>query len=311
MNSCVITGATGVIGMALIKKAIEEKTRVIVLANPDSKRLERIPVSDYVTVIPCGIAEYGDFDADRLLKELHIDRVDVFYHLSWAGTFGQARNDMELQDKNVEYTLDAVRLAGRLNCECFVGVGSQAEYGRVEGALRADTPTHPENGYGIKKLEAGIRSRQLAGRLGIRHIWTRVLSIYGPYDGTGTMVMSTIDNLVNGIEPSLTKGEQLWDYLYSADAADALYRIGLYGVDGRIYPIGSGKARPLREYIEEIAGIVNPGVTLGFGRRPYADNQVMYLKADISQLKEDTGFEANTEFTDGIREILSVHYGIE
>ena len=294
--------------MALLKKGIEEKCRVLVLANPESKRLNRIPKSDCVTVIPCGIDEYKSLDADKLLNELGLERIDVFYHLSWAGTFGEARNDMELQNKNVDYTLDALRLAGRLKCECFVGVGSQAEYGRVQGELRADTPTNPENGYGIKKLEAGIRSRQLAGELGIRHIWARVLSIYGPYDGAATMVMSTIDKLINGIEPELTQGEQLWDYLYSEDAAEALFRLGEKGVDGRIYPIGSGIARPLKDYIEIIGSIVNPKVSLGFGKRPYADNQVMYLKADISELQADTGFAAKTEFADGIRSILSVHY---
>ena len=294
--------------MALLKKGIEEKCRVLVLANPESKRLNRIPKSDCVTVIPCGIDEYKSLDADKLLNELRLEKIDVFYHLSWAGTFGEARNDMELQNKNLEYTLDALHLAGRLKCECFVGVGSQAEYGRVQGELRADTPTNPENGYGIKKLEAGIRSRQLAGELGIRHIWARVLSIYGPYDGTATMVMSTIDKLINGIEPELTQGEQLWDYLYSEDAAEALFRLGEKGVDGRIYPIGSGIARPLKDYIEIIGSIVNPKVSLGFGKRPYADNQVMYLKADISELQADTGFAAKTDFADGIRSILSVHY---
>ena len=38
--------------------------------------------------------------------------------------------------------------------------------------------------------------------------------------------------------------------------------------------------------------------------RDYAPKQVMYLCADISQLKQDTGFEPKTEFEDGIREIL-------
>ena len=41
----------------------------------------------------------------------------------------------------------------------------------------------------------------------------RILSIYGPYDGDKTMVMSTIGKLLKGESPSCTKGEQMWDFL--------------------------------------------------------------------------------------------------
>ena len=38
---------------------------------------------------------------------------------------------MYIQNKNVEYTLDAVYLAKRFGCDTFIGAGSQAEYGIV------------------------------------------------------------------------------------------------------------------------------------------------------------------------------------
>ena len=43
MNRVVITGATGVVGMALIRKCIEAGTEAVLLVNPDSKRVGRIP----------------------------------------------------------------------------------------------------------------------------------------------------------------------------------------------------------------------------------------------------------------------------
>lgn len=302
MKNVIITGATGVIGMALIRKCIEEDVKVTILANPDSKRLDRIPNDSHVTIIPCGLSDYKDVDASSLIAQGA--RGGVFYHLSWGGTFGDARNDMALQNKNVEYTLDAVRLAHSLGCDTFVGVGSQAEYGRVEGLLCEDTPTNPENGYGCAKLEAMGRSKKLCQELGMKHIWTRVLSIYGPYDGKKTMVTSTVRTLLEGGRPPLTKGEQMWDYLYADDAAKALLMLGDNGVDGRIYPIGYGVARPLREYIEQIRDAIDPKLTLGFGEVPYSDKQVMYLCADISGLTEDTGFEAEIDFAEGIRRTI-------
>lgn len=304
MKNVIITGATGVIGMALIDKCIEEGTRVTVLANPTSNRLSRIPSDNpLVNVIYCGLSEYEAADAASLGldEEVKNGGYDVFYHLSWGGTFGDARNNMELQRQNEEYTIDALRLAKRLGCRCFVGAGSQAEYGRVEGMLRADTPCNPENGYGICKLSAGIRSRELARELGIRHCWTRVLSIYGPYDGENTMVTSTVLKLLKKEKPSLTGGEQLWDYLYASDAGKALYMVGQSGKDGSIYPVGSGKARKLREYIEIMRDAINPELPLGFGEVAYSDKQVMHLCADISDLTQDTGFTPEIDFEAGIK----------
>ena len=77
-------------------------------------------------------------------------------------------------------------------------------------------------------------------------IWTRILSIYGPYDGENTMVMSTIYKLLNSEKPSCTKGEQMWDFLYSKDAALAMRLLGEKGTDGRTYCIGSGKSKTVK-----------------------------------------------------------------
>ena len=76
--------------------------------------------------------------------------------------------------------------------------------------------------------------------LGVAHIWTRILSVYGPHDGPATMISGTIRKLLHGEKPALTAGIQQWDYLYAADAAAAFYALAVSGQDGRVYPLGSG-----------------------------------------------------------------------
>jgi nucleoside-diphosphate-sugar epimerase len=220
------------------------------------------------------------------------------------GTTGEARNDTGLQTENIQCTLDAVQLAQRLGCNTFIGAGSQAEYGRVEGRLDATTPTFPENGYGVAKLCAGQLSRIECEKRGMRHIWTRILSVYGPWDGESSMVTSTINKLLRGESPSLTPGEQQWDYLYSGDAARALLAAGERGVSGKVYCIGSGQARPLKEYIDIMRNQIDPTLPLGFGEVPYGEKQVMYLCGDISDLTRDTGFVPETDFETGISKTI-------
>lgn len=299
MKRIIITGPTGSIGIAIINQMIQNNVEVLAICRPNSKRISRIPKHKLVTVF--------EYDLSRL-HEIPISELpecDVFYHLGWSGTFGASRDDMYMQNKNIRYSLDAVQLAERLRCHTFIGAGSQAEYGRVEGTLSNATPTNPENGYGIAKLCAGQMTRVLCEQKGLKHIWFRVLSIYGPYDGANTMVMSTIYKLLNHETPQFTKGEQLWDYLYSEDAGNAFYLAGEKGRHGTVYCLGSGKARKLVEFILEIQAAVGTGAKVDIGARDYAQKQVMCLCADIDNLKKDTGFCPQYTFKEGIEKTVS------
>ena len=298
MKKAVITGPTGAIGMALIQCLDDNGIDVVAVVRPGSARADRIRESEHVSVVYCDLKEL-----DRL-PSLIEGGADVFYHFAWDGTFGDSRNNMYLQNNNVKYALDAVDAAYELGCNTFIGAGSQAEYGRFEGELNASVPAFPENGYGIAKLCAGQMTRIACQQKGIRHIWTRILSVYGPYDGDKTMVSSTIIKLMNSEKPSCTKGEQMWDYLYSKDAARAFMMLADGGIDGKVYCLGGGTARPLKDYINLIRDAVGNDVEIGFGDIPYSDKQVMHLCADINELTKDTGFTPIYTFEQGIEETV-------
>lgn len=298
MKRAIVTGATGAVGTALINELIYNNIEVLVFCRESSARNANIPVNPLVQTMYCDLTELSQ------IQNTTSKNYDVFYHFAWMGTTGAARNDMYLQNQNVRYSLDAVDAAKRFGCHTFIGAGSQAEYGRVEGVLKPDTPVFPEMGYGIAKLCAGQMTREYAHQLGMKHIWTRILSIYGPNDGKQSMVMSTINKLKNREIPQFTKGEQMWDYLYSGDAANAFFLLGDKGIDGKTYVIGSGQARPLVDYIKIIRDEVSPQAELSFGAIPYSSKQVMYLQADIEEICNDTEWNPMVEFKDGIKNIL-------
>lgn len=307
INSIVITGPTGAIGMAVIRACMEKGIRMLVITRKNSKRNSNIPDSDYISVLHADIAQYDEIDTEVLLKN-HAGNYDAFLHLAWMGTTGNDRNDALLQGENVEYTMAAVRLAKRMGCKVFMGAGSQAEYGRVEGFLNSQTPTSPENEYGKAKLLAGNKSRELCEELGLLHIWLRVLSIYGPFDNENSMVTSAIRGFLEEKETAFTPGEQKWDYLYSHDAADIILRLLAFGKSGKVYCVGSGRQRLLKEYILDIyRAIWEKDATpeqIGIGKMPYPPNQVMFLCADTSELEEDIGSLPFTPFLEGIRQTV-------
>ena len=144
MQAAVVTGCTGAVGLGLIDALMKNNVKVIAVVRKDSKRSYRIKESHSLKKVECDLSELDKLP--QLVQATGI-KPDVFYHFGWDGTFGDCRNDMYIQNMNVKYALDAVNAAAVMGCSAFIGAGSQAEYGRVEGKLNSQVPAFPENGY--------------------------------------------------------------------------------------------------------------------------------------------------------------------
>lgn len=297
MKKIIMTGATGAIGMALVMRASKRGDTVTAIVRPGSERANRIAGLEGVRIVECDISCLMSISRHLIGCEY-----DLFYHLAWDSSRDHYNVNRHLS--NIKGTIDAIGLAKMAGCKCFVGAGSQAEYGRVDGKISENTPTQPETAYGICKYAAGLLGKIECERLGIRFVWPRIFSVYGPGDHDTTMIMSVARCLINHGNPKLTAGEQYWDYLYSEDAAEALELLGEKVSCIGTYCIASGKSRYLREYVEELRNAVDPTLKLEFGKKEYANNQVMNLNVSIDKLCSETNFMPSTSFYDGIRETI-------
>lgn len=295
MRSAVITGSTSMIGTALIELLIEKKIEVLAVTRPQSKHIKRLDTfRNQITIVECDVSKIAE------LPKMTIGKYDVFFHLGWTAKGRYYRENSIQQSKDIYYTLQAVNAARDLGCCTFIGAGSQAEYGPQLVAPAPDTPVDPNTAYGIAKYSAGKLSSFLCRELGIRHVWTRIYSVYGPNDSFNSMIMYTIRTLLQGEVPSLTACTQKWDYLYSTDAARALYLLGIYGKDQTVYNIGSGCALPLYDYVKTLRDSIDKSLPIGVGNMGYGDKQIMYLCANTEELSKDTGFKPQVSYEDGI-----------
>ena len=135
-----VTGPTGSIGSELVEELIAEGNEVIAIVRPGSARIENIPTTDAVKIVECDISDYKSLFGQ--------DNCDLFYHLAWAGTTVDTRNNPISQADNTLYALDAACLAKNWGARKFIGVGSQAEYGPHDCSLSTFTPINPNSAYG-------------------------------------------------------------------------------------------------------------------------------------------------------------------
>ena len=242
MEKIVLTGATSMLGTALIKSALRNGDEVYAIIRTNTSRKKRIIESERVHYI------YHDLSTLNNTDGLPTD-CDVFYHFAWVGTDKNERDDPRIQEENIKFTLDAVDLAERIGCKKFVGAGSQAEYGPVWGEIDELTTCNPVTSYGVAKYTAGKLSRTLCERKGMTHVWGRILSLYGPNDNEGTMINYTINCWERGEPAKLSACSHSWNYLYESDAGNMFYKMGKESIPGGVFLVANPVSRPLIDYV--------------------------------------------------------------
>ena len=305
----IIDGATSFIGVALVNELMLYNYEIYAIIRPHSKRINLIKQIDdlRIHIVECELEQ--SFVLPSLISDSLRDldgenSVIEYYHIGWSSDFENSRYNRIGQMKNVEYTTNAFRTAGELGCKKFVAIGSQAECGLIDSPICSFTLDNPITAYGEAKCETYRKCCELSKEIGVGFYWPRLLSAYGPYDRSHTLIMSCIDACVNHKHVSFTAAEQIWDYVYVNDVAKALRLITEKGQPLKKYSIASGVGRPLREYIRIIADVYCYSELLtGIGERPYSDNEVMYLVGDVSEIKDDTGMVFDTDFDRLIREM--------
>lgn len=276
MKNIIVTGATSMIGTALIGQAVEAGVSVYALIRPDTARADRLPASGLVHVI--------EADLDNL-KNVQIPvSCDALYHFAWAGTAKEERSDPFLNEQNIRYTLDAVELAHKTGCRKFIGAGSQAEYGPVDGTIDRFTGFSPQTAYGISKYAAGKLSRMLCDRYGIVHIWGRVFSVYGTNENNNTLIDYALRQFLKREKAYFSSGTQKWNYLFEKDAGRIFFALGDNVDESGELIVASDDTRSMRDFIGVIAGYLKADELCVYSEAK--DCAEYGLDPDISAIKE-------------------------
>lgn len=297
-----VTGCTGVTGNALVRHLLSLGLSVTAVIRPDSPRQVFLPQHPQLEVVPCELGAYKS-----LLKTRHIP-YQAFFHLAWDGSRGREkadlRNHMPMQLENVGHVLEAVETCRSLGCPVFLATGSQAEYGSGTGVVDETTACKPETGYGAAKACAATMAAILCAQYGIRFIWARLFSVYGPRDMTHSMIDRAIQQLLKGESPAYTAGEQTWNYLYALDAARALTLLAFTDSASGVYCVASQKSQPLKDYISELHSVVASELQPRLGVLSSAGRSQARMEVDTSRLVGTTGFCEEYSFSQGIAAVL-------
>lgn len=297
MESVLVTGGTGFIGRHLVNELIHRGVKVAILTST--------PVSSQTTA-PLAEIIYTTYDYDDLVWKLAGREYDTIYHLGWGGVSEKDKNNIPLQLKNIQVSIDMLRLSKEKKCDVFIAAGTVAEYVFNKDIIDVSLRQTPNDVYGATKVSVHYLLEVIARQIGQDMIWAVLPSTFGEGRKGNNIITYTITSLLKRERPVYGNLEQMWDFLYVTEVARALVMIGEKARHNTTYGIGSGTYKPLKEYVCAIRDMIDPNLPLGIGEKTGQQGLISSC-INIEQLKRDTGWSPVISFEDGMKRTISYY----
>lgn len=301
MHKVLITGITGFLGSHIAEQLCAQNFEIIGLKRASSDIWRCDAFKEQVNWI--------DLDDQGLWKQKIMDsNPNVIIHSAWIGVESKDRDDWELQAKNIELLTSLLQVTHYLKLDKFIFLGSQSEYGNLNGMINEEKPVKPINAYAAIKLCC----LQILETYGVIHqinwIWLRVFSVFGERESDKWLIPSLIKAIGEQQSMDFTKGEQQYAYLYVEDFAKILFTIIQSKIVSGVYNVSSNEPKELKLVITALRDAINPSFLLNFGVIPYRQNQSMHIEGDMAKLVAQIGPIVYTDFNVALNRTINYYH---
>ena len=304
ISCALVTGATGFIGSWLTKLFLHHNIRVVALGRKPWEQVDpqRLPAHELLTYIP--LAQEQLSSVPQYLQEVGIDASQlgphaVFYNLAWGSSGGLSDLNVGGQMSNVLAAQQAYLLAEALGCKRFVQIGTMEE-AFTEAYLPLDFHHAPYYNrhliYAEAKRCARMTLKAMSSSLRCELIIVNQSHIMGPLDHRDSFITATMKRILQGEPLRFTPCEQYFDVVSVFDCVRALKIIGERGRAQAEYWIGSGQARPLKDYVKILLQLHSTDAPVEFGALSYQDVRLDKEVFSPALLQHDTGFTCELDF---------------
>ncbi len=299
-----VTGGAGFIGSEFVRQAVDKGYEVAVVDKltyaGDLERLKE--VEDKITFYKADITN-REF-IEHIFK---VEKPDVVVH--WAAESHVDRSILDATpfiETNVKGTQVLLDIAKENNTKQFINIATDEVYGELgeEGQFYEDTPLVPNSPYSVSKASADMLGRAYYKTYGLPVITVRPSNNYGWWQYPEKLIPVVILKALNDEPiPVYGTGENVREWLFVSDCAEAVFEIMEKGKDGEIYNVGSGEERKNIEVVKAILSLLNkPEDLITFVKdRPGHDFR---YSLNTDKIEREIGWKAKVTFEEGIEKTV-------
>jgi nucleoside-diphosphate-sugar epimerase len=240
-------------------------------------------------VIAPGSADFDLLAEGRPRAAAEAAHADVLVHLAWYAEHGRFW-DAEANDDWARATVSLVEAFVATGGRRAVLAGSCAEYRWDDSTCdERSTPIEPAHRYGRAKDAARRGAEAVAREHGLSLAWARIFFTFGPGEPAERLVPSIATAVLEGRPAEMTHGEQVRDWLYVEDLADAFVALLDSGVEGPVN-LAAGSAISLREMALATARAAGDETLVRPGALSARSDEPRRIVAGTQRLREEVAW---------------------
>jgi len=320
-----VTGGCGFIGSNLVRLILTNTEHTVLnvdaltyagnrhslddLAGHPRYRFAQADITDGAAIARL----FADFQPDwvmHLAAESHVDRsIDgpgAFIQTNVVGTYTLLQAARKYFDALTGAAKERFR---------FLHVSTDEVYGSLgaTGRFTEETPYDPHSPYSASKAASDHLARAWADTYGLPVLVTNCSNNYGPYQFPEKLIPVVILKALRGDPiPVYGKGENIRDWLYVGDHAEALLTVVSRGRIGETYNIGGDNERRNLDLVRLLCSLLDELRPRADGK-PYADlitfvtdrpGHDLRYAIDASKIKRELGWTPKQDHTSGFRQTV-------
>lgn len=293
MKRVLVTGATGCIGRHALPELVTHGWEVHAVSSR-------------------GVAENADIvwhqadllDPQQVRLVTKRARASHLLHLAWyiaPGRWASAPENFAW----VQASLELLHAFQRDGGTRVVTAGSCLEYDWNYGyCSEIRTPCAPHTAYGVCKHALQMLTSAFTAGTDLTSAWGRVFFLYGPYEHPERLVASVVRSLLSGEPARCSHGNQIRDYLFAQDVADAFVALLDSNLTGPVN-IASGQPVALKDIVTRIGSLVGRADLIRLGAIPAAPTDTPLVVADITRLRDELGWRPRWSLDQGLEPTIA------
>jgi dTDP-glucose 4,6-dehydratase len=299
-----VTGGAGFIGSEFVRSGVKRGYKIAVVDSityaGDLERLKEVKKE-----IVFHKADITDrVSVEKIFKK---EKPDAVVH--WAAESHVDRSILDATpflDTNVRGTQVLLDISKKYDVGRFINISTDEIYGelRSEGHFSETSPLNPSSPYSVSKAASDMLGRAYHRTYNLPVITVRPSNNYGPWQYPEKLIPVVIFKaLRNDRVPVYSKGENVREWLYVSDCADAVFVILEKGETGQIYNVGSGEEKRNIELVKTVLGLLGkPEGLIEFVTDRLGHDFRYSLNSD--KIAGELGWKRKTLFPEGIEKTV-------